>query len=166
MKLSTLIKSTTAAIFLSASMAAAQIPAEFANDPVVLQLAEQLAAEGFEITEVKITLLGRYKIEAVASGYKREIVLAAGAGTILRDNLEKTDSADGTGSDDNGLDDNGTDDNGLDDNGSDDNGSDDNGSDDNGSDDNGSDDNGSDDSNSDDNGSDDDGSDDDGSDDS
>jgi len=156
MKLSTLIKSTTAAIILSASMAAAQIPAQFANDPVVLQIAEQLATQGFEITEVKITLLGRYKIEATAPGFEREIVLAPGAGTVLRDEWRQTGSDDISGSnDDSSVDDNGTDDDGSDDNGSDDNGSDDNGSDDNGSDDNGSDDNGSDDNGSDDNGSDD-----------
>ncbi|MCF6273791.1 MAG: hypothetical protein L3J37_11500 [Rhodobacteraceae bacterium] len=85
MKLATLIKSSIAALLLSTTLATARIPAEFTNDPVVLRVAEQLSAQGFEIVSVKVTLLGRYKIEAVAAGYEREIVLSANGGTILRD---------------------------------------------------------------------------------
>ena len=149
MKIATLIKSTTAALMLSASLAAAQVPPEFADDPIVQQISEQLAAEGFEITSVKVTLLGRYKIEAAAPGFEREIVLAPGAGTILRDELRAADDGAADTPDDNGQSDN---DNGSDDHGSDGKGSDDNGSSSDGPDDNGSDDSSPDNGNSDDNG--------------
>ncbi len=96
MKLANLIKSTTAALVLSASLASAQVPAAFADDPVVQQIAAQLSAQGFEITDVKVTLLGRYKIEAAAPGYEREIVVAAGGGTVLRDEWSATDGTSGT----------------------------------------------------------------------
>lgn len=95
MKRTQLIKPAAAALLLSASIASAQIPARYANDPVVLRIAEQLATQGFEITEVSITLLGRYKIEANAPGYNREIVYAPGTNTVLKD--EWQESA-GTGS--------------------------------------------------------------------
>ena len=113
MKLKTLIKSTTVALLLSAKLVNAQIPAAYANDPVVQQVSEQLAAQGYEVTEVKKTILGRYKIEAVAPGYEREIVVTAGGGTVLRDEWKATDGGsassgglpDVSGPDDSGLDD-------------------------------------------------------------
>ena len=67
------------------------------DDPVLQQLVEQLAAEGYEVLDVESTLLGRYKIEAHSELYEREIVVAPGAGTFLRDDislLEEDDSDD------------------------------------------------------------------------
>ena len=90
MKTSTFIKSTVTAILLSASVATAQIPAAYVGDPVVEKIAADLAAQGFEITEVRVTLLGRYKIEASASGYSREVVVAPSTGRVLRDRWEPT----------------------------------------------------------------------------
>ena len=105
MKLARLVKSATLAFFLIASVASAQIPARFADDPIILKIADQLAEQGFEIIEVKITLLGRYRIEAIAPGYIREIVLAPGAGTILRDHWRETENGDSAEMNDNEGDD-------------------------------------------------------------
>jgi len=57
------------------------------NDPVLKQLIEQLEEEGYEVLYVKSTFLGRYKIEAHSDGFEREIVVAPGAGTFLRDEI-------------------------------------------------------------------------------
>ncbi len=56
-------------------------------DPVLQKLEAQLAAEGYEVLSVESTLLGRYKIEAHSDIYEREIVIAPGAGTFLRDDI-------------------------------------------------------------------------------
>jgi len=57
------------------------------DDPVIQKLAAQLAEEGYEIIGVKSTWLGRIKVEAHSSVNEREIVLAPGAGTFLRDDI-------------------------------------------------------------------------------
>ena len=57
------------------------------NDPVLKQLIEQLEKEGYEVLYVKSTILGRYKIEAHSDEFEREIVVAPGAGTFLRDEI-------------------------------------------------------------------------------
>ncbi len=66
------------------------------NDPVIKKLAAELAEEGYEIIEVESTWLGRIKVEAHSPIYEREIVLAPGAGTFLRDDISrlKDDDAD------------------------------------------------------------------------
>ena len=55
MRITSIIKTTTAAIILSASLASAQIPAAFANDPVVLQIAER-RKNGIELMSILVTL--------------------------------------------------------------------------------------------------------------
>lgn len=57
------------------------------NDPVLKALIEQLESEGYEIQSVETTLLGRYKLEAHTNEFEREIVVAPGAGTFLRDEI-------------------------------------------------------------------------------
>jgi len=117
MKILTTVKLAAAAFAMSATVASAQIPAAFAADPVVLTIAADLEAQGFEIMDVRITLLGRYKIEAVSATSSREIV-ATRAGDVLADVTEPGVPAAGTGTD---MDGDGTDDmDGSDDDGSDD----------------------------------------------
>lgn len=57
------------------------------NDPVLQNLAKQLSTEGYKIVSVESTWLGRFKVEAHSRIYEREIILAPGAGTLLRDDL-------------------------------------------------------------------------------
>jgi len=57
------------------------------NDPVIKKLAAQLAEEGYEIINVESTWLGRLKVEAHSPMFERELVLAPGAGTFLRDDI-------------------------------------------------------------------------------
>ncbi len=57
------------------------------NEPVLKALIEQLEDEGYEVLSVESTLLGRYKLEAHSNEYEREIVIAPGAGTFLRDEI-------------------------------------------------------------------------------
>ena len=57
------------------------------DDPIIQQLVEQLAEEGYRVISVKSTWLGRFKVEAHSETHEREIVLAPGAGTFLRDNI-------------------------------------------------------------------------------
>ena len=57
------------------------------NDPVLKQLFDQLEQEGYQVISVESTVLGRYKIEAHSERFEREIVVAPGAGTVLRDDI-------------------------------------------------------------------------------
>ena len=57
------------------------------DDPVVIQLIEKLTDEGYEVISIETTWLGRFKVEAHSDTYEREIVLAPGAGTFLRDDI-------------------------------------------------------------------------------
>ena len=45
----------------------------------------QLEAQGYEIVEVRRTLLGRIRVEAVSSRNRREVVFDRGTGEVLRD---------------------------------------------------------------------------------
>ncbi len=64
------------------------------DDPVIQQLIEQLAAEGYEVLVIESTLLGRLKVEAHSEKFEREIVLAPGAGTFLRDEISPLEEDD------------------------------------------------------------------------
>lgn len=55
--------------------------------PIIQQLIERLADEGYEVISVHSTWLGRFKVEAHSETHEREIVLAPGAGTYLRDDI-------------------------------------------------------------------------------
>ncbi len=57
------------------------------NDPLIVTLTRQLESEGFELVTVGSSLLGRYRIEARSDKFEREMVVAPGTGTILRDEL-------------------------------------------------------------------------------
>jgi len=69
------------------------------NDPVLKQLIEQLKEEGYEVLAVESTILGRYKIEAHSDEFEREIVVAPGAGTFLRDEISPLTEGDNDGDD-------------------------------------------------------------------
>ncbi len=64
------------------------------NDPVIRKLEAQLAEEGYEIINVESTWLGRLKVEAHSPMFEREIVLAPGAGTFLRDDISPLEEDD------------------------------------------------------------------------
>lgn len=64
------------------------------SDPVIKKLAAQLAEEGYEIIDVESTWLGRLKVEAHSPMFEREIVLAPGAGTFLRDDISPLEEDD------------------------------------------------------------------------
>lgn len=70
------------------------IPEPDMNDPVIIQLIEQLAEEGYEVLEIESTWLGRLKVEAHSDSFEREIVLAPGAGTFLRDDISPLEEDD------------------------------------------------------------------------
>lgn len=57
------------------------------DNPAIKQLVEQLANEGYSVLAIESTWLGRIKVEAHSDMYEREIVLAPGAGTVLRDDI-------------------------------------------------------------------------------
>jgi hypothetical protein len=67
------------------------------DDPALKTLIEQLEDEGYEVLSIENTMLGRYHIEAHSDEFEREIVLAPGGGTVLRDHLSPLteDSVDG-----------------------------------------------------------------------
>lgn len=65
-------------LMLSTSLPAA---AQSIQDRVVQQLSDQ----GFEIVQMKRTLLGRVRIEAQGDGLERELVFNPNTGEILRD---------------------------------------------------------------------------------
>ncbi|MCF6304209.1 MAG: hypothetical protein L3J33_02425 [Rhodobacteraceae bacterium] len=123
MKLSTLFTATTSALLLSVSLAAAQVPAQYADNTYVNEIATQLTGQGFQITRIHTTLLGRIVIEATDGNTDREIVLAPSTGRIIRDESE---TADGLGQDGDLVDDGDNDiEDGFDDDGNDDNDNDD-----------------------------------------
>ena len=64
---------------------ASQADAEVPVDKIVAQLRGQ----GYEVVEVRRTLLGRIKVEAVSEGRKRELVFDRTTGEILRDYVEE-----------------------------------------------------------------------------
>jgi len=64
------------------------------DDPVLKSLIEQLEVEGYEVLYVESTMLGRYKIEAHSDMFEREIVVAPGAGTYLRDDISPLEEGD------------------------------------------------------------------------
>jgi hypothetical protein len=57
------------------------------QDPALSGLIEQLHKDGFKVISIDTTVLGRYRIEAHSDGFEREIVLAPGTGTFLRDDI-------------------------------------------------------------------------------
>ena len=69
------------------------------NDPALKQLFEQLESEGYEVLSVESTLLGRYRLEAHSDSMEREIVIAPGAGTFLRDDTSPLIEGDNDGDD-------------------------------------------------------------------
>ena len=64
------------------------------NDPVIQNLVEQLESEGYQVLTVTATWLGRIKVEAHSETNEREIVVAPGAGTILRDDISPLEEDD------------------------------------------------------------------------
>ena len=82
-----LIVLSVALIVLGAFVFEAFIEEPDYNEPVLKALIEQLEDEGYEIIDVESTFLGRYKLEAHSNEYEREIVIAPGAGTFLRDEI-------------------------------------------------------------------------------
>ncbi len=64
------------------------------NDPVLQALTAQLATQGYEVISVESTWLGRFKIEAHSDSMEREIVVAPGAGTFLRDDISPLEEDD------------------------------------------------------------------------
>jgi len=69
------------------------------SDPVLKQLIEQLEEEGYEVNYVGSTVLGRYRLEAHSDEFEREIVVAPGAGTFLRDEISPMVEGDNDGDD-------------------------------------------------------------------
>ena len=94
------------ALFLWAAPAPLHAETDFVS-PVVTRL----NTEGYSVTEIKRTWLGRILITAINETYLREIVLNRHNGEVLRDRLfplstadttmtPKTESPEGTGDDD------------------------------------------------------------------
>ncbi|MER2507215.1 MAG: PepSY domain-containing protein, partial [Amaricoccus sp.] len=73
---------------MTAMMAGSQAGAQAPVDKIVAQLRGQ----GYEVVDVRRTLLGRIKVEAVSEGRKREIVFDRTTGEILRDYVEDAPS--------------------------------------------------------------------------
>lgn len=73
--------------FLLTSILAAGLllPVPSAAETLQAQVVRELQAQGFEVTEARSTLLGRYRIVAEAPGLQREIVLNPRTGEVLRD---------------------------------------------------------------------------------
>ncbi len=67
------------------------------DDPVLMGVIERLADEGYEVLNVESTWLGRYRIEAHSDEFEREIVVAPGAGTRLRDEKKPLTESDADG---------------------------------------------------------------------
>jgi len=85
------------------------VAAQSIQDRVVQQLSDQ----GFEIVQMKRTLLGRVRIEAQGGGLARELVFNPNTGEILRDYWEASESdedEDGDGEEDDEDDDDDDDD--------------------------------------------------------
>ncbi len=101
MKTTRFITAAVTAVILStgAAMAStAAAPTAYANDPIVAQISDQLAQQGYVIISIEKTLLGRYQIEAVANGQRREIVVST-TGTVFRDEWHADTAATATGLD-------------------------------------------------------------------
>lgn len=63
----------------------------WAQTPAVDKLVASLQAEGYVISEIERTWLGRYKIEAYKNGIERELVINGQTGGILRDRIDDDD---------------------------------------------------------------------------
>ncbi len=61
------------------------LPVPAGAESLQAQVVRELQAQGFEVTEARSTLLGRYRIVAEAPGLQREIVLNPRTGEVLRD---------------------------------------------------------------------------------
>ncbi len=85
MKVSELIATMMAVLLVSASAAFAGPVSKYVNNPAVKQIAEQLVRQGYVIVEIERTWLGRLKIDAIANGFEREILISSVSGMVLHD---------------------------------------------------------------------------------
>jgi len=102
MKISGVMTAALVAMVISGGAAVAKSPTEYMNTTAVQNVARQLAMQGYVIVDVEWTLLGRLKIEAVADGFEREIVVNRFSGEVLRDEWKASASASAVGLDANG----------------------------------------------------------------
>ena len=60
-------------------------PAPAATAETVADMLRTLESEGFVVTDIGRTFLGRIRIEAVSDGYVREVILSRSTGEIKQD---------------------------------------------------------------------------------
>lgn len=79
---------TAAALLISTSGALAAPASDYVDNPVVQEIGLQLASQGYVIVDIERTWLGRLKIDAIADGFEREIIISAVSGMVLHDDWE------------------------------------------------------------------------------
>jgi len=87
----TIIIFSTCIVALSLFLIMVSVKEPDINDPLIQTITKQLKADGYEVSNISRTLLGRYHIDARSDKFEREIVVAPGAGTFLRDDISPLD---------------------------------------------------------------------------
>lgn len=82
-------------ILLIATLSAATMAWPALAASIAENVTAQLLEQGYTVTSVERTLLGRTRIVAVKNGQEREIILNGRTGEILRDFLKRDSSDDG-----------------------------------------------------------------------
>jgi len=86
-----MLRAAACALALSGASLAIPGPARAETDAVVDAAIGFLHAQGYRVTEVERTWLGRVRIEAVRGKHERELVLNPRTGEVLRDFIEEDD---------------------------------------------------------------------------